>query len=46
MRKIILTAVLGFISVFTLKARDVQFVTNGLSVEIQKVFYQDFPGNF
>ena len=40
MRRIILTPVLGFIFVFSLKAQNIPSVTNGFPIEIQKVPYQ------
>ncbi|MBC6425026.1 MAG: serine protease [Ekhidna sp.] len=40
MRRIILTLVLGFIFVFSLKAQNIPSVTNGFPTEIQKVPYQ------
>tara|TARA_R110002049_G_scaffold234457_1_gene407682 strand:- start:520 stop:1911 length:1392 start_codon:yes stop_codon:yes gene_type:complete len=40
MRKIILTVILTSISVFSIKAQDIQAITNGFPIEIQNVPYQ------
>lgn len=40
MRKIILTIILVSISVFNLRAQDIQAITNGFPIEIQNVPYQ------
>lgn len=40
MRKIILTVILASISVFSIKAQDIQAITNGFPIEIQNVPYQ------
>lgn len=40
MRKIILMVILTSISVFSIRAQDIQAITNGFSIEIQNVPYQ------
>jgi trypsin len=40
MRKIIITLILAVITVFSLKAQDIQSITNGFPIEIQNVPYQ------
>jgi secreted trypsin-like serine protease len=40
MRKIILTVILTSISVFSIRAQDIQAITNGFPIEIQNVPYQ------